>query len=62
MSLEDLNRKYVSQYLDDAMTLVNEKQFLTVSMLEKRFNLGYTHASLLYEMIDAKLQEIRSND
>ena len=55
--LDDLNKKYVAQYLDDALTLANEKQHLTVSMLERRFKLGYAHAALLYETVDMKLQE-----
>ncbi len=58
MTLEELNKHYIkSQYLDKALALVKEEWRLNISMLQKRFNLGYLYAALLYEMVDLKLQE-----
>lgn len=57
MSIEEMNKNFVCQHLDDALALANEKKHLTISMIEKRFNLGYSLAILLYEMVDAEFQK-----
>lgn len=56
MTVTELNNSYVSQYLEAALVLVEEKKHLDVSMLQKHFSLGYSLAALLYEMVDLKLQ------
>lgn len=56
MSIEEINKVHVSQFIEPAVELLNAKKCLTISMLEKEFGIQYQLAALLYEMVDKKQQ------